>query len=201
MRQVYDSANNPTPHRWHVTGKQQRKGKTMKAYHGTTRENAENILNGGTKETATWYCSDDEYLYLWCPDALIEGGECEEYEEAEEMAIRNAFESAQITAAVSNEPQKELVVLCFDFPEGIIEADDSCEHMELARRVEDFDGIEKGHIKTLTCKHNSRLDALVVSSLLDNPNITYIDDDLREAAIAMRDVYVDSLYDFDYSEE
>lgn len=175
----------------------------MKCYHGTTRENALRILSGECKDSPTWSVSDDEYLYLWCPAALIDGGECEEEEEADERAIRMAFESAQITAAMSEEPQKELVVLCFELPDEIIEADESCENMNLSRRVEDFEGLEKHHIKTLKTRHNCRLDALVISGILGNPNLASwrISDDLREAAEVLRGVWIESLGEFDWEEE
>jgi hypothetical protein len=177
----------------------------MKAFHGTTREQAKRILSGECKNLPTWSVSDDEYLYLWCPDALMEGEypEAENMEEAEERAIQMAFESAQITAAMSEGPQNEIVVLCFEFDAEKVEADDSCENMELARRIEDFKGLEDCHEATYTARHNSRLDALVISNLLENEHLAHwrIDEDLIEAAQAMKDIYIDSLLDFDWEEE
>ena len=177
----------------------------MIAYHGTTRENAEKILSGQAKEEPTWNVSDDEYLYVWCPDAMLHGEypEAEDTEEAERIAITRAFESAQITAAMSTDPQSELVAICFDFEEEAIEEDLSCENMETARRVEDFIGMERAHVKTLVSKHNSRLDALVICQVLENPLLASwrIDDDLREAAEAMKGIYLDSLNEFDWMEE
>jgi hypothetical protein len=176
-----------------------------KAFHGTTRDNAERILKGQCKVEPTWSVSDDDNLYLWCPIAFIEGEypEAEDIEEAEEMAIIHAFESAQITAAMSDEPQKELVVLCFEFDSEKIERDESCENMELARCISDFEGIEENHTSTFIAKHNSRLDALVISGLLENQHIAKwrLDDDLIEAAEAMKDAYLESMSDFEWTEE
>lgn len=172
----------------------------MKAYHGTTREQANRFLLGEAKETPTWWCSDDNYLYLWCPDALVDGGECDA-EDADEYAIQRAFESAQVAAALSDTPQTELVVLCLEFDKESIEPDDSAEMMELSRRIEDFDGIERCVEYKLIAKHNSRLDAFVVAGLLNNPYICHIDDDLKEAAEAVKEVFLEGILEFDYSIE
>ncbi len=170
----------------------------MKAFHGTTRENANRLLNGDAKDGATWDCSDDEYLYLWCPVAL----EGEYGDDSPEYAIRMSFESAQITAATSDKPQTELVVLEFDIPESEIQDDDSCENMELARRC-DLATYSDVHRATYTCTHNSRLDALVISGLLQNDHFPAykLDDSLIEAAEILKEVWVESLHEFDYEKE
>ena len=173
----------------------------MLAYHGTTREHAINILANGNKTTATWHCSDDAYLYLWCPDVLIKNRECEK-EDSGAMAIQFAFESSQITAAMSENMQKELIVLCFDFPENLIELDESCENMELSRRIclQDY---TKYYKTSFVAKHNPRLDAFVLSGLLDNQYLNFytLDDDLLQAAKTLKDQYIDSLMEFDYQEK
>ena len=90
----------------------------MLCYHGTTRKNAETIINGGNKATATWNCSDDNYLYIWTLKGIVKA-HCMQHEDIDDIkqrAIESAFESAQITAACSEEAQSELVVLCFDIP-------------------------------------------------------------------------------------
>jgi hypothetical protein len=175
----------------------------QKYYHGTTIEEANNILEGvGCKERATWTVSDDTALYLWCPDALAEaeGNEDESEEYKKDQAIYLSFQSAQVTAAMSEKPQSELIVLCFEFDSKDVEEDYSCENMDHARVIE-LDSYAECLVEKYTCKHNSRLDALVLSGLMDNPNLNHsiISDDLLEACRALQGVWVESLYDFEWS--
>tara|TARA_R110002167_G_scaffold252035_1_gene458309 strand:- start:507 stop:1043 length:537 start_codon:yes stop_codon:yes gene_type:complete len=172
-------------------------------FHGTTREQAERILSNECKEDITWNCSDDNYLYLWCPEALAEcnGDEDEAEVYKVERAINNAFESAQITASLADLPQSELVVLEFCIDSDYVEMDHSHDTMDYARctRLDDYSAVFK---REFTCKHNSRLDALVLNSLLDNKfiNSDRISDDMRKACEALQGVQVDSLDEFDYVE-
>lgn len=173
----------------------------MLAFHGTTREHAINILSNGAKNIATWNCSDDAYLYLWCPNVLVKYKECDK-EDANAAAIQRAFEAAQITAAMSENMQRELIVLCFDFPKKLVELDQSCENVELSRCVclEDY---TKYYKTAYVAKHNPRLDAFVISGLLENRyiNLYAIDEDLLQAAKTLRDNWIDSLLEFDYTEK
>lgn len=171
---------------------------TRKYYHGTTRANANNILSGGAKTDATWVVSDDDYLYLWDEQAIAKNGE------SEDTAIRNAFESAQITAAASVDPQHELVVLEFEIPRKHIEIDESCENMgdngAVRTRMEDY---AKFHTGTLVCKHNPRLDVFILACVVDRTyfNGAEISDDMLRAAKQVQNVYMEELYEFDWEKE
>ena len=177
----------------------------MIGYHGTTRANYEHIKSGGVKpniEGITWCCSDDLNLYLWCPDVLAEAGECGE-EDKQDFAIRMAFENGQITCAMDENPQNEIVVIKFDFNSEDIEEDCSTENMNQARCVGNDIDYEKHIVGIYTANHNSRLDAMVLSSIIDNPNLNKwkLGDDMIEACEALRDVYLESLLEFDWEEE
>lgn len=172
-------------------------------YHGTTRAHAINILAGREKSDVkiTWNCSDDDYLYVWTAHKLYGYDEDQDHEDYDRQAIQRAFENAQITAAVQDEPQKELVVLAFEVEYDDVEDDVSCDGMDEAARIR-LENYAECHVKTLVCKHNPRLDGVIVSNLLDNPHLTSnISDDLIEAAKAFKDVWLDSLLEFDYRED
>jgi len=67
-----------------------------------------------------------------------------------------------------------------------------------------FKNIKKGVDKTaFVAKHNPRLDAFVISGLLDNQYLNFytLDDDLLQAAKTLKDQYIDSLLEFDYHEK
>ena len=172
---------------------------TKKYYHGTTREHAENILNGGAKIGCTWLVSDDDYLYLWDAKKVTE-----EWDDDGDAAIRMAFESAQITAAASQEPQRELVVLEFKIPQKYIEEDGSCDNMTdsgaVAVRLDDY---KKYHTGTFVCRHNPRLDVFVLAQVAQNDyfSTAELDDDTLDAIKVLRDTYLETLYEFDWVRE
>lgn len=176
----------------------------MKFYHGTTRENALNILNGGEKNKPVWNCSYDDYLYVWSAEAIKESEGLEE-DEVNYYCLNRAFESAQIAAAASEVPQNELIVLVFEFPEADVYEDFSCDNMECARRVNsDLDGNDftSSLVEVWSHPHNSRLDAFVISSLLENDFfIKELEQSLLDAAklIKENEVYLDELFTFDYA--
>lgn len=178
----------------------------MKFYHGTTIENAINILNGGEKNNPVWNCSYDDYLYVWSAQAIKESDGLED-DEVNYFCLNRAFESAQITAASNPTPQKELVVLVFDFPEADVYEDFSCDNMDCARRVTGLDGtdLEQSLLEIWIHPHNSRLDAFVISGLLDNKYFISdsIEGDLLSAAKQIREneIFLDELYTFDYAEK
>ena len=176
----------------------------MRVFHGTTRENAERILSGKAKDNYTWTVSDDDYLYVWNPVSHIKQGECDTIHEAFEMCTQKAFESAQITAAMSDAPQSELVVLVLNVKPKDLDVDYSCKNMELASIINDIDyNYKEAHMYTLKAKHNSRLDAFVISGLLENPHFpSYkLDDDLIEAAKLLQDRFLEELLEFDWERE
>ena len=172
-------------------------------YHGTTLENARKLLNGGEKESSVWFCSFDDYLYVWSRDEIKkEFDEDADPSETESLCLQMAFESAQITAAASENPQSILVVLEFDFPEADVYDDLSCENMEMARRVDttQLDGLdlENSLLNIYTAKHNSRLDAFYLCGLQNNAyfNWNMVDKDLKDAVktINEREIYLEPTY-------
>lgn len=176
----------------------------MRVFHGTTRENAGRILNGKSKDDYTWSVSSDDYLYVWNPVSHIKLGECDRIEEAFELCAQKAFESAQVTAAMSDKPQEELVVLVLNVKPSLLDVDYSCPNMELASIVNDIDyNYRDAHMYTLSCKHNSRLDAFVIASVIDNEYFpSYkIDDNLLDAAKLLRDYHLEELREFDYTRD
>ena len=154
----------------------------MLAYHGTIADGAECILSGGRKSKSSWHVSDDNMLYLWCPDVFIDENEASDMEDAKIMAIQQAFESAQISAAISESPQKELVVLEFDIPIDYIYEDLSCENMDLARCTREIKYSDYA-INKYTCNHDPRLDLLILSRIIHNLylNTGYLSNDFIDA--------------------
>lgn len=175
-------------------------------YHGTTLENARHLLAGGEKESYIWNCSFDDYLYVWSGAAIKESEDLED-EEIEEYSIRLAFESAAITAACSKEPQKELIVLEFDFPEADVYEDFSCNNMDCARRVSSLNSLyfERNLIKVYSAKHNSRLDPFVLVGLLGKNDFfdpRDLDPDLKEAIELLdgSEIYYEELFNYEWKE-
>lgn len=176
----------------------------IKVYHGTTRDNANKILAGKQKDSYTWTCSDDDMLYVWNSKVMLDRGECDNLEECEELCIRYAFESAQITAAMQEKPQEELVVLCFNIEEDFLDEDISCENMDYSSTINLKEPEYINHyMKTLSCDHNSRLDAFIISRVVDMPFFpSYkLDDGLLSAAEQLKEVFLDEFLEFNYKED
>ena len=96
----------------------------MKFFHGTSAENAINILRHGWSSERlyqnTWNCSEDDMIYLVS---------C-----AREGCYHLALEEGQITAAKNGSDSKDIYVFEFEIPEDIaddyLEDDDSCPGMD-----------------------------------------------------------------------
>jgi hypothetical protein len=162
----------------------------VKAYHGTTPEGAKALLSGVEAPERIWAASEEDKLYLWCPHALIEGGEFDEDEDSEyiqDRAIQMAAESAQVTASVSGFVTK-LVILEFEFDLEDIEPDDSCggDRMGLARCVEGLD-YKACHTGTYQAAHNPFLNPFHARFLKENPYFDWdaLADDNPELADAV----------------
>jgi len=101
-------------------------------FHGTTIDNALTMMIGDfspqTKPSGTWNCSDDGCcLYLYSLDKYNDNC-CDEGEDCNaHHIIEQAFDSAQITAALNNILRSELVVFEFEFE--LLEDDFSCPNM------------------------------------------------------------------------
>ncbi len=173
-----------------------------KYYHGTTPELAKRILNNDEKSECLWNVSYDDNLYLWSPDDMLLHDEVETIEDGTQRAIQCAFESAQIAAALSTEPQHKTVVLCFEFPDDMIVPDTSCDNMSYAFTVDMsyIEDIKKYYIKAYSTKHNPRLDIFLISGVVNNEyiNTALIDDDMVEACKQLQETCIDSLFEFEW---
>lgn len=84
----------------------------MKIYHGTSYENAQNILRNGWDTLTypkTWTVSATNHIYFYY-DRDDEG----EDETRDIQLMRQALESAMITAALHHSSSKDLCVFCVD---------------------------------------------------------------------------------------
>lgn len=100
----------------------------MKIYHGTSYENAQNILkNGWNPEKKVWNTSDNDCVYFY----YSSGNGEEFFGQEDEYLIQRALESAQITAAINHSTSSSLYVLSIDIDEKYIEdlKDYSCDGM------------------------------------------------------------------------
>lgn len=96
----------------------------MKFFHGTSAENAQNIIENGWNSKrlypSTWSCSADNRIYL--------------VSSAREGCYFLAVEEGQITAAKNGSTSKDIYVFEFDIPEDVADEyllkDNSCEGME-----------------------------------------------------------------------
>lgn len=176
-------------------------------YHGTTIENAINMVEVGFNEKppGTWICSDDHYLYMWSSDKVEDEFEPEE---CKLQLINSAFNSAQITAALNNVLRKELVVLCFEFPDDVkelIEHDYSCENMADVADAISLSRVKASHIVEMYVSkegYEPMLRAFVLGGLINghllNKGILTDTEEKLIKAVSKSDIMVDEMYDFDY---
>lgn len=96
-------------------------------FHGTTKENYELIKkNGFAPENPNWNCSYDCTMYFYDLD------KAEDYDTKEDnrnQCIRQAFESAQLCAAIQGSDKSELIVFEIQIDESYCSDDESCENM------------------------------------------------------------------------
>jgi hypothetical protein len=103
----------------------------VKVFHGTSAENAKDILENGFKTNySNWVCSEPNTIYVWNYDKFVEGETCEVDDFSE--IKRYAFGSAQIIAALQNSNSPFISVLEFEIDEDLLEDDTSCEGMSYA---------------------------------------------------------------------
>lgn len=151
----------------------------MKCFHGTTQENFLNLINGGEKPTGAWNCSDmDGCFYVYPANKIYDYDSLDDYEITNE-GLRNALDSATITAAFQMKTQN-IVILELDIPEYELQDDWSCENMsDIASFTEHFD---KDWIKKVyTTEFNAMYSPFFVPNL-QNRNLGYIDEKLEEVA-------------------
>lgn len=151
----------------------------MKCFHGTTQENFLNMMNGGDKPSGAWNCSDSDGCFYVYPVSKFYDLDSMDDEEITNEGLRNALDSATITAAFQMKTQN-IVILELDIPEDELQDDWSCENMsDVASFTEHFD---KSWIKKVyTTEFNAMYSPFFVPNL-KNRNLGYIDEKLSEVA-------------------
>ncbi|ELT8207017.1 hypothetical protein R9D86_000397 [Escherichia coli] len=164
----------------------------MKCFHGTTQENFVNLINGGDKPSGVWNCSDMDGCFYVYPVNKFYDVENLDDEQITDEGIRNALDSASITAAYQMKSQK-LVILELDIPEDDLQDDWSCENMsDVASFTEYFD--KEWIKKVYTTEFNAMYAPFFVPNL-NNRNLGYIPDELRNiAAIVQRSDEMSNVY-------
>ncbi|AUV62867.1 hypothetical protein FDI99_gp031 [Shigella phage Sf14] len=164
----------------------------MKCFHGTTQENFVNLINGGDKPSGVWNCSDMDGCFYVYPVSKFYDVENLDDEQIIDEGIKNALDSASITAAYQMKSQK-LVILELDIPEDDLQDDWSCENMsDVASFTEYFD--KEWIKKVYTTEFNAMYAPFFVPNL-NNRNLGYIPDELRNiAAIVQRSDEMSNVY-------
>lgn len=155
----------------------------MKCFHGTTQENFVNLLSGGEKPSGAWNCSDSDGCFYVYPVSKFYDVEDMDAEQITEEGIRNALDSASITAAFQMKSQK-IVILELDIPEDELQDDWSCENMsDVASFTEYFD---RAWIKKIyTTEFNAMYAPFFVPDL-NNRNLGYVPDELHNIAVMIQ---------------
>lgn len=164
----------------------------MKCFHGTTQENFVNLMNGGDKPSGVWNCSDMDGCFYVYPVSKFYDVENLDDEQIIDEGIKNALDSASITAAYQMKSQK-LVILELDIPEDELQDDWSCENMsDVASFTEYFD--KEWIKKVYTTEFNAMYAPFFVPNL-NNRNLGYIPDELRNiVAIIQRSDEMSNVY-------
>ena len=155
----------------------------MKCFHGTTQENFVNLINGGDKPTGAWNCSDSDGCFYVYPVNKFYDLDSMDDEEITNEGLRNALDSATITAAFQMKTQN-IVILELDIPEDELQDDWSCENMsDVASFTEYFD---KDWIKKIyTTEFNAMYAPFFVPNL-NNRNLGYVPDELHNIAVMIQ---------------
>ena len=106
----------------------------FKMFHGTTFDGAKKIPIEGFNpwKGKAWSCSDEEMVYFYNPVTILNSGETETEEEADNWCLERANEQGQIQNALLNEPFTTTCVLEFQFNDDVLnlfENDMSCDGM------------------------------------------------------------------------
>lgn len=149
--------------------------KKVKVFHGTSAENAKDILeNGFTNDIRNWNPSEPNTVYVWNSDKIME------HEDWEQQPIQNAFESAQISAALQKSNSPYVVVFEFEIDEDELVDDTSCTNMDDASciNIEILNQLIKNKevvLKEYIFQYAPMLTIFHVAGLLNNPNIDLYD--------------------------
>ena len=144
--------------------------KTTYCFHGTTLENAQKLARNGwnwasqDRPDTNWFCSFPNQVYAWCGIWLVRvNGDIDDWDKYTEdngdtgnqIAIRFAFENAQIAAAIQDFRGDTLVVLGYkeeyeyedpnrEFEEVDLTGPWSCDYS-----CENTDGAVQAHVDDL----------------------------------------------------
>lgn len=164
----------------------------MKCFHGTTQENFVNLLNGGDKPSGAWNCSDMDGCFYVYPVSKFYDIEEMDDEQITDEGIKNALDSASITAAYQMKSQK-IIILELDIPDEELQDDWSCENMsDVASFTEYFD---KEWIKKVYVTDFNAMYAPFFVPSLQNRNLGYLPDELRNiAAMVQRNDEMSNVY-------
>ena len=113
----------------------------FKMFHGTTFEGAKKIPIEGFNpwKGKAWSCSDEEMVYFYNPVIILNSGETETEEEADNWCLERANEQGQIQNALLDEPSTFTCVLEFQFNDDVLdlfENDMSCDGMFGADQID-----------------------------------------------------------------
>ena len=113
----------------------------FKMFHGTTFDGAKKIPIEGFNpwKGKAWSCSDEEMVYFYNPVTILNSGEAETEEEADNWCLERANEQGQIQNALLDEPSTFTCVLEFQFNDDVLdlfENDMSCDGMFGASQID-----------------------------------------------------------------
>lgn len=174
----------------------------LKCYHGTTKENFKRIMESGfDPQNQNWNCSNNGYIYFWGydPDQEHENSLDEESE-----ALHMSNGNAQITAAIQNSKETDIVIIEMHLNEEILENDYSCENMNGAFEVDAHDLDIKDIKKVYTADYNPCLRLFYVRGLFNGDNMYFDRSNFNvyemEALEAIKDCEIYSIHEA-YPEE
>lgn len=165
-------------------------------FHGTTQRGLDAILSATGKMAGPWTCSDqDRMTYLWDAQAMVAGEDLDDMQ----GVIQQAFESAQIQAAVLAEDTTMYVLELLLDPEDV-EADYSCENMHYAVTVPSTAINRAAILRTYRCDFSKWDAPLILSGLIgrDHFNEGIVEDERLIAlatALQAQGVYREELHD------
>jgi hypothetical protein len=175
-------------------------GETIMAtyFHGTTQQGLNAIAAGAGKTSGPWTCSDqDRMAYLWDAAAMVEGEDLDD----NNAVIRQAFESAQVQAAVLAE-DTILYVLELEIDADMVEPDYSCENMHYAVTINE-DNLQGAIVRAYRCEFTKWDAPFVLSSLLGRDHFAecnVADERLLTLAqtLADQNVFREDLFEFEW---
>lgn len=177
-------------------------------FHGTTFENYLLIMkNGFSPEDMVWSCSDDSEMYFY--DDTKDGNYILDWGNIEDLhneLIRNAFESAQITASVQGFTGNKLIVFELSVDEELIEDDYSCDNMSDVASVVSVDDLSLDMITNIYVSdtaYNPHLRFFYISGIynrnkyLNKDNFDSIEVQALEV-LSQSEFYIDELLELDW---